>query len=275
MKIREVCIKTGLTEKAVRYYVENGLCSPQEYESRGRKYLEFTDNNIGELRDIAVMRKLGLSIEDIRVMKTDGGSIENVMSRYIRSLSEELDIKKRIFSALANRDYSDMRSLDELMPTLSDVLRPDPADPDFSKFEKELFDDGRDVGLSDSGAKPRKLVKAQEVFITYSAVIGTLMAITTLPGILMFFIAAIICRKMRADYVTLYGVLSGVGFLANAVAFVRSVVSIGGIAQLSEILSGSMLRFAAVQCGLYLVAAAAELVSLLILLFGQDIKEGF
>ena len=275
MKIKEVCTKTGLTEKAVRYYVENGLCSPREYESRDRKYLDFTDDNIGELKDIAVMRKLGFSIEDIRMMKTDGRSIDDVMSRYVRSLSEELDIKKRIFSALAFRDYSDMHSIDELMPTLSEVLRPDPAAPDFTKFEREPFDDGRDSEASDFGAKPNKLVKAEEIFITYSAVIGTLMAITTLPGIIMFIIAALICRKVRADYVTLYEVLSGVGFLANSVAFIRSVASIGGIAQLSEIFSSSVLRFAAVQCGLYLVAAAAGLVSLLILFFGREIKEQF
>ena len=168
-----------------------------------------------------------------------------------------------------------MRSLDELMPALSDVLRPDPADPDFSKFERDVFDDGRDIEFSDHGAKPGKFVKAQEIFITYSAVIGTLMAITTLPGIVLFIVAAFICRKVRTDYVKLYEVLSGIGFLANAVAFVRSVISIGGIARLSEIFSGSVLRFAAVQCGLYLVAAAAGLVSLLILFFGQDIKEQF
>lgn len=273
MKIKEVCTKTGLTQKAVRYYVENELCSPQEYESRGRKYLNFTEENLSELRDIAVMRKLGFSIEDIRIMKTDGGSIEDVMSRYIRSLSEELDKKKKIFSALAFRDYSDMHSLDELVPTLSGVLKPEPAVPDFSKFERELFDDGRDSEFSDLGAEPSKLAKAQEVFITYAAVIGTLMALTTLPGILLFLITALVYRKVRTDYVTLYELLSGIGFVANIVAFFRSAESIGGIAHLSEIFSGSVLGFATVQCGLYLLAAAAEFISLLILFFGREIKD--
>lgn len=275
MKIKEICTKTGLTEKAVRYYVENELCLPQEYESRGRKYLNFTDKNLAELKDVVVMRRLGFSIEDIRMMKADGGSIENVMGRYIRSLSEELEIKKRIFSALADRDYSAMQSLDELMPTLSDVLRPDIADPDFSKFENGLFDDGHIGEFPDLGSKPKKIVRVLELFVTCSAVIGTLMAITTLPGILLFLAAALICLKVRSDYFVFYEVLSGIGFLANAVAFVRSVSSIGGIAQLTESLSNSVLRFAAVQCGLYLVAAVAELVSLLILIFGQEIKEQF
>ena len=274
MKIKEICVKTGLTEKAVRYYVENGLCCPQEYESRERKYLNFTDENLKELKDIAVMRKLGLSIEDIRLMKTDGDSIEDVMSRYIRSLSEELDIKNRIFSSLASEDYSDMRSLDELMPKLADVLRPDPAAPDFSKFEKGIFDDGGESEFSDT-SKRNRLARLGEIFITYATVIGTVMALTTLPGIIMFVVAALIFRKVRADYMTMYQLLSGIGFLSNAFAFIRATVSIGGISRLSEIFSGSVLDFTVVQCRLYLFISVAQLISLLILIFGRDIKEHF
>ncbi len=274
MKIKEVCRKTGLTEKAVRYYVGNGLCSPQEYQSRGRTYLNFTDKDVSRLRDVAAMRRLGLSVEDIRRMQEDGGSIDAVMSGYIRSLSEELEVKKRIFAALAFRDYSDFRSLDELMPTLAGALRPDPAAPDFSKFEGGLFDDGREDELTDRSVFGR-LVKAQEMFITYAAVIGTLMALTTLPGIGLFLIAALVYRRVRTDYVLLYEVLSGIGFLANIIAFVRSAGSIGGVARLSEIVTGSVLGFATVQCALYLVAALAELISLLILIFGREIKEYF
>lgn len=273
MKIKEVCRKTGLTEKAVRYYVGSGLCSPQEYESRGRKYLNFTDNNIAELDDIATMRRLGFSVEDIRTMKEDGGSIDAVMSRYICSLSEELDMKKRIFSSLAYRSYSDIQSLDRLMPTLREALLPDPALPDFSKFEDGLFDDGGDELTEHS--KFGRLVRLQEMFITYAAVFGTLLAMTTLPGIVLFLLAVLVCRKVRADFVLLYKVLLGTGLLANITAFVRSAESIGGIVRLSDIVNGSVLGFATIQCALYLVACCAQLVSLLMLIFGRKIKEYF
>lgn len=272
MKIKEVCTKTGLTEKAVRYYVENGLCSPQEYESRDRKYLNFTEENLTELKNIAVMRKLGFSIEDIRLMKTDGGKIEGVMNRYIRSLSEELEIKNRIFSSLVSEDYSETRSIDELMPKLAGVLRPDPADPDFSKFEKDIFDDGRDGGFSELETPQDRFAKIEEIFITYTAVIGTLMALTTLPGIIMFIIAALIFRKVRADYMTMYKVLSGIGFLSNSYAFIRAA---GGLSKLLGVFSGGIPDFAVMQCRFHLVAAAAELISLLILIFGRNIKEHF
>ncbi|MGN0622509.1 MAG: MerR family transcriptional regulator [Oscillospiraceae bacterium] len=273
MKIKEVCRKTGLTEKAVRYYVGNGLCSPQEYESRGRTYLNFTDKNIAELDDIAAMRRLGFSVEDIRTMKEDGASIDAVMSRYIRSLSEELDMKKRIFSSLAYRSYSDIQSLDRLMPTLREVLRPDPALPDFSKFEDGLFDDSEEE-LTEHG-KFGRLVRLQEMLITYAAVFGTLLALTTLPGVVLFLLAVLVCRKVRADFVLLYKVLLGTGLLANITAFVRSAESIGGIVRLSDIVNGSVLGFATIQCALYLVACCAQLVSLLMLIFGRKIKEYF
>lgn len=33
MKIKEVCEKTGLTDRAIRYYIENGLVFPDKNEN--------------------------------------------------------------------------------------------------------------------------------------------------------------------------------------------------------------------------------------------------
>ena len=35
MKMKEVCTRTGLTERAVRYYISKGLCTPDTAEKRG------------------------------------------------------------------------------------------------------------------------------------------------------------------------------------------------------------------------------------------------
>ena len=273
MKIKEVCSKTGLTEKAVRYYVENGLCSPQEYESRDRRYLNFTDQNLTELKNIAVMRKLGFSTEDIRLMQ-DGGKIEGVMSRYIRALSEELEVKNRIFSSLAAVDYAEIGSVDELMPVLSDVLKPDPASPDFSKFEGSYFDDGAEEGFKEQSPKER-LIRFAELFVTYSVVIGTLAALTTLPGIILLAVAALISRRFRADYMSMYQILAGVGCASSAVGFIRSVIAGGGFSHIGSILFSGVPDFSAMGCRLYLIIAIAGLASLLILTFGNEIREKF
>ncbi len=274
MKIKEVCRSTGLTEKAVRYYVENGLCSPQEYESRDRTYLNFSEQNVSELKDVAVMRKLGFSTEDIRLMKEDGGRIGGVMSGYIRSLSEELEAKTRIYSSLSAVDYGRISSLEELMPTLSGALKPDPASPDFSKFENEPFDDGADAGFTRRSHK-EMLLKVGEIFITYSALIGTLAAMTTLPGIFLLGAAMLISRKFRADYLAMYQVLTGVGFLANFIAFVRSAAVLGGKSGLEALLWSGAPDFSGMSCRLYLIIAVAELASLVILTFGRSIREKF
>lgn len=72
MKIKEVCRLTGLSEKAIRYYIECGLISPSEYEVRGRIYRDYDENDVSELRDIISLRHLGFSIESISEIKNDG-----------------------------------------------------------------------------------------------------------------------------------------------------------------------------------------------------------
>ena len=37
MKIKEVCVLTGLTERTVRFYVEKGLCTPRVTMQNGDK----------------------------------------------------------------------------------------------------------------------------------------------------------------------------------------------------------------------------------------------
>ena len=271
MKIKEICRKTGLTEKAVRYYVDNGLCTPREYESRERRYLDFTEENLTELKDTAVMRKLGFSIEDIRLMKTEGGKIGEVMERYIRSLSEELELKKKIYSSLSPKDWSGTGSLEELVPALSEALRADLAEPDFSKFEEGVFDDGAEPEYG----RRKSLAKLGVVFVTYAVIIGTAMALTTLPGLILLGLAAVIFMRVRADYLTMYELLSGIGFSANLIAFIRGLYSVGGMSKLFEVFAGSVPDFLIMQCRLHLLAAAAELISLLILVFGREIKEHF
>lgn len=63
MKIKEVCIKTGVTEKTVRYYIDCGLLSPPEYNVRGRTYREYENSDIEDLKNILALRNIGMSIE--------------------------------------------------------------------------------------------------------------------------------------------------------------------------------------------------------------------
>lgn len=68
MLINEVCKECKLTKKAVEYYMEQRLVRPQILENG---YRNFSDIEIKQLKKIAVLRKLGLSVCDIQTVLND------------------------------------------------------------------------------------------------------------------------------------------------------------------------------------------------------------
>ncbi len=63
MQINEICKRTGLTKKAIEYYQEKGLVLPLTKENG---YREFTEDDLGNLSTIALLRRLGLNIDEIK-----------------------------------------------------------------------------------------------------------------------------------------------------------------------------------------------------------------
>ena len=71
MKMKEVCAATGLTERAVRFYVQEQLVSPQSQRRGGRTWLDFSEADVERLRAIATLRKAGFTVDEIRSMGRD------------------------------------------------------------------------------------------------------------------------------------------------------------------------------------------------------------
>ena len=71
MKMKEVCIQTGLTERAVRFYVQEKLVVPLAQRRGGRTWLDFSPADVERLKAIATLRKAGFTIEEIRSMGAD------------------------------------------------------------------------------------------------------------------------------------------------------------------------------------------------------------
>lgn len=63
MKINEVCNATGLTKKAIDYYQQKNIINPKVDESG---YREFNNEEIERLKQVSVLRSLGLSVPDIK-----------------------------------------------------------------------------------------------------------------------------------------------------------------------------------------------------------------
>lgn len=67
MLMKEVCRECKLTKKAVEYYEKQGLIQPEKGENNYRNYSE---EDISILKQISVLRKLGVGIPDIQSILT-------------------------------------------------------------------------------------------------------------------------------------------------------------------------------------------------------------
>ena len=65
MQINEVIQYVNLSKRAVKYYEEQGLF---QVEKDRNGYRNYTENHIRTLKEISVYRKLGISIQDIKIL---------------------------------------------------------------------------------------------------------------------------------------------------------------------------------------------------------------
>lgn len=101
MKIKEICEKTDLTERAIRLYIENGLVTPSINESySGRRNIEFSDSDVERLRSISVLRKAGFSISQIRLMQDEPEKSKEILQDFINSTEARIESDKEIVSCL-------------------------------------------------------------------------------------------------------------------------------------------------------------------------------
>ena len=74
MQMKEVCSRTGLTERTVRFYIEKGLLSPGRSWRNGREYLDFSEGDIRALERIAALRRCFFTLEQIGSMQAPPGA---------------------------------------------------------------------------------------------------------------------------------------------------------------------------------------------------------
>ncbi len=101
MKIKEVIAKTGLTDRAIRLYIENGLVTPENQKSyTGRNNYNFTQSDVEVFEQIALLRKADFSLEQIKTLKLGGESAREVLLEYLSAKQESVVIGQKIVEAL-------------------------------------------------------------------------------------------------------------------------------------------------------------------------------
>lgn len=87
MKINEVEALVGISKKNIRFYEEQGLLSPRRNSENG--YRDYGEAEVDTLRRIKLMRKLGVSMEDIRRMLSGEHTVADGMRRHLVTLERE------------------------------------------------------------------------------------------------------------------------------------------------------------------------------------------
>lgn len=96
MLINEVAKLCNLTKKAVEYYTEQGLICPNILENG---YRDFSEQDIEILKQIALYRRLGLSISEIKNILNNPEELKSILYKKTLELEQEKakqDILKKL-----------------------------------------------------------------------------------------------------------------------------------------------------------------------------------
>ena len=87
MKINQIAELAGMTSKNIRFYEDQGLIKPRRDPQNG--YREYTLEDAKQLERIKLLRQLGISCENIRMLQN--GELDYHMATLCRMLSDEVD----------------------------------------------------------------------------------------------------------------------------------------------------------------------------------------
>lgn len=119
MKMKAVCEQTGLTDRAVRFYIDEGLLSPACSENYlGRKTYDFQQQDVDTLNQIVVLRKFGFSVAQIKAVSQNPDSCRFLIEELWRQKYEIVNQEQQLLSALEQVRLDQSATLPELAQAL-------------------------------------------------------------------------------------------------------------------------------------------------------------
>lgn len=112
MLINEVAKLCNLTKKAVEYYTEQGLISPNILENG---YRDFSEQDMEILKKIGLFRRLGLSIFEIKSVLANPDELKSILYKKTLELEQE-KVKQDILKRLCNGE-----SLEKLEQEINNI----------------------------------------------------------------------------------------------------------------------------------------------------------
>lgn len=103
MTIKEVEQRTGLTRSNIRFYEKEQLIIPARNEGNG--YREYSEEDVSNLKKIAYLRTLGISIEDICKLLKKEADLFDVVKTQKGILEQNFSIRFYKFLLHMGREY--------------------------------------------------------------------------------------------------------------------------------------------------------------------------
>lgn len=128
MKMKDAVSATGLTDRAIRLYIENGLLAPQiEKNYMGRKSLTFSPADIETLRQISLLRKAGFSLEQIRQVEESPAAAAEAVAVLLRQKTEAQALNEKVIAALSELPENEPLTMPLLASALKSRFEDQPA----------------------------------------------------------------------------------------------------------------------------------------------------
>lgn len=101
MTIKEVEERTSLSRSNVRFYEKEKLIEPSRNEKNG--YRDYSENDVENIKKIAYLRTLGISIEDIRRIMSEKVTLQAMVKKQNEVLKNQMiDLDKARFMCEKN-----------------------------------------------------------------------------------------------------------------------------------------------------------------------------
>ena len=130
MKMKKACEATFLTERAVRLYISKGLITPRQVNG----LLDFSPEDIQHLQDIALLRQMDFSIEQIAGMIGNSHDIPAILAARREAAQSGADRESKVSAALSGLEAAATSDFH----TLADSIRARSVipSPNFTQFDE-------------------------------------------------------------------------------------------------------------------------------------------
>ena len=200
MKIKQVEELVGITSKNIRFYENQGLLTPERAENG---YREYHEQNIEALKKIKLLRKLGISVEEIRAVLNHSRSLEDCLEKHLTVLEKErenLSNMQRLSDAiLQKRDSIDTLNTNEWLDEMEKLEKEGVDFVDVSKIDIHMK---KKVGAVIGGAVMIVLMLAMIGFFLWAnsqetLPVGVLIVFVGIPVIVIICIIVALRSRIK------------------------------------------------------------------------------